>query len=776
LDREDQIIYDAETSRVEEETASGITTPQPTETVKEINPVDALKQKIKDIISGNEYLTEYFGVDTEELSRKNPGKENVERYQQLLGQVNSTIEPNLQNIINRKSDYYSKRKIELGLSVSEIDEFKNLNQLLNDWKTLNSSPDGQNSVASLLEMIEKLNAQIVKSETKTSFDDKDLRTIFDASEINAKKEEGTTRGLQTPTNALATFDKDNVVFNHISISTFASFFPGAQLSLDNQISPISEAEFKKISKKEGTAFTLNIDGEPLSLRINNRAGIVVNRRRFEELQSQSNVIIKQWGKGVSAPVYQLVGDIYVPLRSDFNYASVNPNDNWTVNETAVNEVKNGDNMDLFVSLDDAFNADLLQNTDNLTKEQKQNQINNLHIYVMKNGTQELLASLPATPKTDSDAEIGRELQQLRKSAYKQALKARGKGQKLIKLNEKVESVISFLGSPNLEMQNNDGIAEIKNIPFNEQSISQVEGTGYITGTNVTANTQVDDIQFIERLAKLNPTERIPFIVFTQAGRKIAFPVTLTQTTIDKSGDITNILNSNISSNEKGNALIDALLESGYTPTEYKIDYSSEDWIYSAETQRAVDDLSRVISFADVTEFAQKSYNRSNLLLDATIAIDLTNKPLQTNKILFKVSDRLNSDPISLEEQAESAEEQKIRMVDELNQEAENLYNDYLTNPAYQNILSGSVVDTFDDTPIEPATTYLEKLRNINTFRQALSGTIAGKQKQIIGDKNLKELREMLRQYDEFKGKENLIKVQIKNQKLQKEVAETKEDC
>jgi len=730
------------------------------------DPITALQDKVKAIIAGNEYLTSYFGEDVEELSKRNPSAQEIEKYQELLSKVNSTNIPVLQNLINRPSDYFQKRKVDTGLTIEEINEFKQLNQVLNDWKTLNGSVDGDNSVASLLEMIEKLKTQAAKSETKLTLEDKDLKTVLETNDILAKQEESTNRGVQTQSNGLATFGKDVVTFNHISINTLAQFFPGAVLSIANQNNVLTDADLAKLSKKEGTEFSLQVGEETLSVRVNNRAGLEVNRKKFEELQSQSNVIIKQWGsKSVSTAIHQLVGDTYVPVKSDFDYQSINPADNWTINETAVNEVKAGDTLDLLISLDDVYNAELLKNTENLSKEEKQRQINSLHIYTLKGGTRELLGSLPATQQKEIEAEVGKELQQLRKNAYKQALAAKKKGQKEIKLNEKVEATIAFLGSPNLEMELIGSTVQVKNLPFTDEALTTVRGTGFIQGTEITTNTQIDDKQFVDRLGKLNPNSKVPFVVFENNGRTIAFPVTLTQTTIDKSVDVSNILNSQIPSNDKANTLIDTLIDSGLTPSNYKIDYSNEDWIYSPEVERALTDLSQVVSFVDVEEFAQKGYNKQNLKLDAQIPIQLDNKPFQTNKILFKVSDKLSNDPISFGEQAESLEEQKLKMVDELNTEAENLYADYLRNPAYQNILTGNFIETLDDTPIEIAESYVEKIRNINTLRKALSGTISGKTKTAIGEQNIKELRQMLKVYDDLNKKEQLVKVEIKKPNL-----------
>jgi hypothetical protein len=119
-------------------------------------PLMLLKQKVTNLVKSKQYFISCFGEDLASQRKKEPTKEEIEYYQKLYSQVNSEVEPKVQKVIDRESDYYEKRNLNVGLSKIEIEKFKCLNRFLNDWKTLGGiiSDDGQ-TMTEMLILIDK---------------------------------------------------------------------------------------------------------------------------------------------------------------------------------------------------------------------------------------------------------------------------------------------------------------------------------------------------------------------------------------------------------------------------------------------------------------------------------------------------------------------------------------------------------------------------------------------------------------------------------------------
>ena len=724
----DQAIYDAYQKEIEDKAVATIPNNIEVTPVTNLTTLQQLQNKIAEIIGSNDYLTQYFGTDLAEQGKTKPSESDIRTYEELLSKIDRRVEPNTDRIISRPSNFYKN----LGLTIPEIDQLKVLQTRLNDWLTLEGTvSNDEQSVAEMLDLIDSLQTQSVRDTTKTELIDRDYKSVVDAIDEQANSLGSSVRGLQTPTNALATIKNQNIRFSHIRVETLASFFPGSNMIVNSN-----------------NTFEIDLNnGQRLTGRINDKGGQDIPLKEWLAVAPQSNVLIKNFGTNSSA-ISQLLGldsqgnEIYQNVPSDFDYRQTDGT-NYSVDEEAVNAVKNGDTLDLFVSSTDAFN-------DSLTSKELPKQI---HIYVMKNG--KLLGSLPAPYDKESTEGIGIPLSELRQSAAEFTKGKKG----LIKLPQKMSAKITFIGAPQITLQKSGEETVTKNNPFTKESLQNVVGQGFIENGQVTSTIKIDVNQFINKISASNKDAKIPFIAFNYNGKVVGFPVSLNSVTVDMSQSVLDIFNSTEATTAiKAKTLVDALIQNGLDPQSYGIDFTDkENWIDSQETSNALSDLSKIKQFVDVEQFATKNYNKENLINDATIAIRLDNSPFQTSKIMLSMSNKIDSDVLGYKEFLQANEAREIEIRSELNTVAKELYSAYINNSELDN----NFTQTFDENPILPGESDIVMRQNINTLKTAIKGA-SQKTKKEIGADLFKKANELLSELNYSTNKSKDIKEQIKN--------------
>ena len=724
----DQAIYDAYQKEIEDNAVATIPNNVEVTPVTNLTTLQQLQNKIAEIIGSNDYLTQYFGTDLAEQGKTKPSESDIRTYEELLSKIDRRVEPNTDRIISRPSNFYKN----LGLTIPEIDQLKVLQTRLNDWLTLEGTvSNDEQSVAEMLDLIDSLQTQAVRDTTKTELIDRDYKSVVDAIDEQANSLGASVRGLQTPTNALATIKNQNIRFSHIRVETLASFFPSSNMIINSN-----------------NTFEIDLNnGQRVTGRINDKGGQDIPLKEWLAVAPQSSVLIKNFGTNSSA-ISQLLGldsqgnEIYQNVPSDFDYRQTDGT-NYSVDEEAVNTVKNGDTLDLFVSSTDAFN-------DSLTSKELAKQI---HIYVMKNG--KLLGSLPAPYDKESTEGIGIPLSELRQSAAEFTKGKKG----LIKLPQKMTAKITFIGAPQITLQKSGEETVTRNNPFTKESLQNVVGQGFIENGQVTSTIKIDVNQFINKISASNKDAKIPFIAFNYNGKVVGFPVSLNSVTVDMSQSVLDIFNSTEATTAiKAKTLIDALIQNGLDPQSYGIDFTDkENWIDSQETSNALSDLSKIKQFVDVEQFATKNYNKENLINDATIAIRLDNSPFQTSKIMLSMSNKIDSDVLGYKEFLQANEAREIEIRSELNTVAKELYSAYINNSELDN----NFTQTFDENPILPGDSDILMRQNINTLKTAIKGA-SQKTKKEIGVDLFKKANELLNELNYSTNKSKDIKEQIKN--------------
>ena len=730
----DQAIYDAYQKEIEDNAVATIPNNIEVAPPTNLTTLQQLQNKVSEIISSNDYLTQYFGTDLSEQGKTKPSESDIKKYEELLSKIDRRVEPNTDRIISRPSNFYKN----LGLTIPEIDQLKVLQTKLNDWLTLEGTvSNDEQSVAEMLDLIDSLQTQAVRDTTKTELTDKDYKSVVDAIDEQANSLGSSVRGLQTPTNALATIKNQNIRFSHITVETLASFFPGSNMIVNSN-----------------NTFEIDLNnGQRVTGKINDKGGQDIPLKEWLVVAPQSTVLIKNFGTNSSA-ISQLLGldsqgnEIYQNVPSDFDYKQTDGT-NYSIDEEAVNAVKNGDTLDLFVSSTDAFN-------DSLTSKELAKQI---HIYVMKNG--KLLGSLPAPYDKESTEGIGIPLSELRQSAAEFTKGKKG----LIKLPQKMTAKITFIGAPQITLQKSEEEIATKNNLFTKESLQNVVGQGFIENGQVTSTIKIDVNQFINKISASNKDAKIPFIAFNYNGKVVGFPVSLNSVTVDMSQSVLDIFNSTEATTAiKAKTLVDALIQNGLDPQSYGIDFTDkENWIDSQETSNALSDLSKIKQFVDVEQFATKNYNKENLINDATIAIRLDNSPFQTSKIMLSMSNKIDSDILGYKEFLQANEAREIEIRTELNTVAKQLYSAYINNSELDN----NFTQTFDENPILPGDSDIVMRQNINTLKTAIKGA-SQKTKKEIGVDLFKKANELLSELNYSTNKSKDIKEQIKNSEYYKD--------
>ena len=435
-------------------------------------------------------------------------------------------------------------------------------------------------------------------------------------------------------------------------------------------------------------------------------------------------------------------ELFQNVASDFDFQQTDGT-SMKIDKDAVNNVKNGDTLELHVSTTDVFNSKL----------EKGERAKQLHIYVMKGG--KLLGSLPASNKTAVEG-IGVNLVDLRKEAY-DFWQADKTGKTLIKLPHQMKAQITFMGVPNLTLhRSEEGTVETKTLPFTGKSLQHVVGQGYILDGVVTTTAKIDVNQFTRTISKGNPGVKVPFIVFNYKGKNVSFPVKLNTKTSNKAENALNGENSL----EKAKSLVNTLLQNNMKDVADSIDFTDPNWMDSKEVEEAMIELSKVEETISIETFASSTYSKERLRGDAEIAIDLENRPFGTNKVMLTTTDELAPDVLGYRELILEKEEKISQVKNELSDLARQVEVAQLNDSDLDNNLT----DVFADNP----TVKGDVEGNITILRNALKG-ISRKTSKLLGVDLINLAKSKLKELDSLESMVKNVSEQIKNSKYYRDV-------
>lgn len=684
-----------------------------------LTPLKKLQEFIKDVVKSNTYLTNYFGEDLAQARLKRPEEKQIARYEELISKIDRKVAKNVATIVNRANDYYKN----LGLTPEEVQELKDLNKTLNDWKTFQGA-----GIAETLETINALQENAKTPDIKIEMEDNDFAIAGTAlEEAVGRSEVSGVRGIQASTQAVVTVANGNLIFSHINLETLVRFFEGGVLT-----------EAPENQKEKGATFTISTPNGEIKGQITDTTALKIKKEDFDNLKSP-NVVIKNFsGKSPYTIINERVNENedFKPVESDFKILDKNGKET-PIDENVLNSLEKGEELDLVYDVNDNYNHNVA------SKMGKKEQIANMTIYVYKGEV--CLGILPAVKKDAYKDED--KLYALRESVYNASKK-----KERTRLNKRITVEHSFLGSPNVELTE---AGEVRNRAFNQQDVENVVGVGYVLDGVFTSTIDADIKDFARQVSKSNPGKKIAFVIFKNNGKNIAFPISLNKVSMPIQIDLS-LANAQVN-------LINALNEAGLPASSYNIDFTEADWAQSEEAQRALNDLSENEIVVDMDLFISKNYDKKNLINDATIGLNISDKPISSSKVLFSPVEGVFSDVVSFKEQLYTIDEEKLQLVEDLNKEAEELYKNFKTNEEFRDIYDVHFTDVLDEQPIDEAKSYLDKIKNINILGQAFSKPIRGKLKEALGEDNITELKTMLKQYETLTKKATILKDKLKQE-------------
>lgn len=752
-----QVDNTKEVSKIEEEYRKKIEALRPPET--KLSQLKALQNKLSDILNTNKYVLEYFGNDVE--TRQEPTQSEIEEYQALQDQIVLGQE---QNILYNDADNFTKEIA--GINKEQIKRYQELNQKLNDWKTLDGTVvEGQDSsIADLLKIIQALKQDVAQDDTKTNFTEEE----YDILVKEESQEWGSSPStIKTPDNVLANTYKDKdgipqISISFLSIEAFSTMFPGSEFGIyeGDTIVPYEEEKHRTISKKEGTKFVITQGDNYVVVTIGKNSRLIIPKESMDAMDSSLSIL--SIGVKNNNMVFEEKPDGTLQmLESDFSFTDTEGKDTLVAVDK-LNSMEKGDTVEMKIDREDTYNAGLLKEYYKEARKNPETALekleNSLSIYIYAEGSSELLGNLSAIDGVQSlNVEQNKAI---RKEATKRLLES---NERYVNTGQKATVQAVLLGSPNIEAQMTENGPQVSTVPFTKEALQNVKGVGYMQGEKVTTTSTIGDVNYtyVKALSRNRKSEKVPFVIVEYQGKNIAFPIKMTITEDSKLSELEDIMSSNLPMDQKALRVIELMQKTGIDPKQFPIDFSNTSWQKSIEMEQLANKLDRQESFITADQLVSKDFDIDSLLTEAEIAVDVSNKPFRAGKMTLKLQDVEFSAPY--EAKSESVDTSS-EIEHDLSDEAIAIYKEF--NKVFYTIEDTAFVEAFDDRPvINKPKDFLEVQSNSRILKEGLAGKVPLKVTRLIGKERIAKIKGQIARLDKLKAKQKEISLQgkLKNQ-------------
>lgn len=654
-----------------------------------LTPLQVYKQRITEILKKNSDFLHYYGDSYDGMADKKPTESEVEEYRQL-----------------KKEGKTSTRR------------YRELLQKLQNWKMADSMTDSENnSIAELADIIEQLEQEAEQEDTKDEFTPEDTAFLSEPIEGSGSVVDYT---LAQNTNGSVTVKRSEdglrYTFHHLKMESLVGNLEG-ELLINNK-APKSENAIRDL--KIGDVVT--IDGATFKYLAGGVIEMSVND--FNSRAQAFNLVIADT-KAVNwsyKDVYTFKGGEFVKRQSEF-YDTL-------VDAEAIYDLKAEDELSLVINDQDGYNASKIGGT----KEQ-------LKIYL-----QDSKGRIVSTLKALKQGATNEDYLLLRETVFARWEEA-GRPEKMnAGVSVKVEGI--FMGSPQLVIE--DG--SIQNIAFTERATQEVIATGYIEDGSLKLNTEIQDVSkvYVGKVSNANPGKKVPVVVFRKGNQNVAYPISMIKTSTPQTEVFDGILSSDLSAQEKVQKINDEI-QTQKINTE-KLVYSDIENTDKLDATREA--FASKTTFVPASELAEPNYKSSRLSQDAQINIDLQD----LGNVISDAKVRLNLGAVTYKTVKEVKYENKVQIVDRLNELSREIYLDFINNAATKYVnKKGDIIedtkftDTFDETPVEVATAFTNKVKNINTLREAFSEKLPAVVVNAIGVEKIEEVKKLFKNYDHIKS-------------------------
>lgn len=706
LSPREQAIYNDRTSEINDQLRESVLENVTNEEIEIISttPLERSVERLNNLLKRDYNSLSYIGDNYSDLMLQKPTDTEIEEYRRLLrGGVDN-------------------------------DRFQLLKEKLGNWRLLDSAVAEENqSVADLLDLIQQLETRIEQEDVK------DTQTEEDVAQTVSADKDGVTSttvrydlGQNTLANATVQIIKNKGIykFSHIKMSTIINRLglawnsPSLKIT-DAKGKPLKVTENSFNNYKQGTVFYID------NTKINIGAG--------------NTLEIKE--------------EDYVTMRDAFNMHVVVPSVNWSyfdvyednngiarkmpsdfqedINPQLIYNIKPDSTLGFKIA-DDDFNKQLRdrvvngQRTPELEKEIE----NQLKIYITYQGQN--VSVLKATNDNVAPDDNFRLLRQAAKDAF--LLNPLNP-----KINASVKSGRIFIGSPEIITENLRSVSR----PITPEAAQQVISTGYIENGELTLSRQVPDVSKTY-LSRVNDAKKVPVIVFKKGAYNIAYPVSLIKYASDSAADINSIIDNNSLSNpEKVKLINQRIIDTGIA-ADKRLDFYDEAKIEEIRAEFAANE-----TFVSMAAFSSPNYNFSNLPIDISLNIDLTN----LDRTVSDAKLEIKTDTIQLQQQKEDKYSSLNEIEDRLSEITVELGTDYTENSStkYVNSKGEIVEDTvytnaFDEgNLVSNPTSQVQKIANLKILQQAFSAPIPKTVANALSPQIIDEVNYLLKKYSFYKN-------------------------
>ena len=648
--------YDAELNALEE----GITEQGSKETLnptyeelrKEISKInkkiDSLKTEDKDLSEAQKLrkrieksFEKYYPLlttDIDELIKDKPTQDEIERYLEL---------------------YSKKDKFDL----FEQKEFEELQPRMQKWFMAQSLPVGGLSIADLAELISQLETQIDKEETLTEVKAEDLVATIEESEARAINRVDILQNVAG--SAVGKIKDGNIFLIHIDtkkllnslINVGASIMEVRIPNKNGKLGNPEVLQMKHINKHykaEGTEFTIG----NAKITIGKRGNIIMPLSSFTDKVVSNIAKLSFHDANVGKWSYF---DLYEELP---NGTKIKKQSEYTTNtdSDSIYDVEQGDDLKPFVDLTTDFNKELIDEAFKdlgdgvtLSEEMKQEIRNSLEITTKSYNEESNSFKNNSTMKASSKESVDDNFLLIRKRFADELISEIENGG-VATLPKKIELDIEFpvseifLGTPEFILDSNNKPIDFE---ITERGLENVITQGYVQGDEIVlADKKIDTKEvsrlFVSNTVKANPSAKIPVVLLQKGKHKFVFPISLNKSNESQVVKLDSILAKDLSPIEEVKAINNLLISLGSNTR------------LSGLSDIAIEDIRQELenytTFVSADTLASVEYDKTNLMSDATVKINLEDRLISSPKITVDYSkaiigtkDQNETDAIKLRE-------------------------------------------------------------------------------------------------------------------------------
>jgi hypothetical protein len=708
--------------------------------------LDSVNKKITVIKSQNGTLTEaeqlrlqieqsfekdypMLTQDVDEMIKEKPTEQEIERYQELY-------------------------KKQTNFSETEKNEFEELQPRMQRWFMAQSLPVRGATIADLVEILSQLETTLDREETLTEINSDDLiEETAESKDASSMQRQDILQNMSG--NAVTKIVDNDIYFMHIEAKTLIDkllpLVSNASIQTVNDKNKLTKAQdltpklLAENSKKEGTIFTIG----DTKIIIGKKGSVVMSLEDYNKTKDIINLYYFDSNSGKWS-----YADLYERLDDDTSRKKPSEFSSNTISDNLF-DVETGDSLNLFVDMKTDWNRGLiyeaLEEIDNkgeISDELKKKIQGKLEITSRKGRDNN------STLKAAYDNVIDDNFIYLRKKYADKFIELLETEQALAtlpsKINLEAEVVVKdmFLGTPTFQLDEN---LKPKELPITERGVEKVLAQGYVQGSEMLLGDKTLDVEevsrlYITNLVRANPELKIPIVILQKGKYKFAFPISMVKTSEDKSSQLEAISVATETPTEVIKLVNNLMISLGLNTRITKV---TPEIIEKVRTE-----LTNYTTFKTADEIADVNYNKNQLLLDATIKVDLENEIISSPKVTVDYKTLTIG---KIEENETDAVNLRESIVQDL-KEIEKIVNSSVEIPD-----KNKLIEAFDNNSVENKGTDIMNRKDINFIKEVFF-TEAGKLKSIrgkavetIGKDKLLNLRDKLQMLQFYEAQIKTIK-------------------